>query len=304
MTALSIIYAQLETYRKPRPAIFSLFIQVKSHQTSGETTSSTPTAVEREHHPTVSEGCDIIHAVHKHNFDETSSPAKQNEKKRDVNSDKNGSDTPTPTAKRIEVGVKQLERCSIEVNADLNYQYVEFIPEEEALKEPVKEPKQSPAHHYTEMASPKQAKDDSDESKKKASKQLDQKRSPVITKQPKKAIDKKCDLHRCMYCHAHYTGSQNHNGACEYAPSHAKSFVRTVTCYSCAEGVAYHCAADSEGDFAKPFSCERDENCGRRWGCLCCLSVFLPCMLCYVPLKSCLAIGKHIHLCGGRHAPN
>lgn len=69
------------------------------------------------------------------------------------------------------------------------------------------------------------------------------------------------------------------------------------TCLCCVKGLFYHCTKDSyaEGSIAeKPCACTPvGKNCVKRWTCLGVCSIFLPCLLCYIPAKGCLNVGKN-----------
>lgn len=107
---------------------------------------------------------------------------------------------------------------------------------------------------------------------------------------------------RCRYCHELYNENQNPRGACEYAPDIVKSAIDSITCIECAQCIAYHCASDAEGDFAQhPCDCSYDENCTRRWFCLTFLSILVPCLWLYPPLKICHWCGIKCGMCGGKH---
>ncbi|KXJ23057.1 uncharacterized protein LOC110251253 [Exaiptasia diaphana] len=64
-----------------------------------------------------------------------------------------------------------------------------------------------------------------------------------------------------------------------------------ATCMCCVKGFFYHCTKDSEdeGRIADdPCSCSGPlRSCLPRWGCLAVLSIFLPCLLCYLPVAGC-----------------
>ncbi|VEN63195.1 unnamed protein product [Callosobruchus maculatus] len=118
---------------------------------------------------------------------------------------------------------------------------------------------------------------------------------------PLKGVHKKIKI-RCRYCHELYTEDKNPRGSCEYAPDLVKSCINRITCIGCAECIGYHCAADEEGDFAQhPCDCTGEENCTRRWCCLTFLSIFVPCLWLYPPLKLCHWCGIKCGVCGGRH---
>lgn len=108
---------------------------------------------------------------------------------------------------------------------------------------------------------------------------------------------------RCRHCHELYTEDKNPKGSCEYAPDCLKSTINTITCIGCAQCICYHCAADSEGDFVQhPCECTNDENCSRRWLYLTFLSLIVPCLWFYPPLKLCHWCGIRCGMCGGKHS--
>ncbi|KAJ8979573.1 hypothetical protein NQ317_019148 [Molorchus minor] len=107
---------------------------------------------------------------------------------------------------------------------------------------------------------------------------------------------------RCRHCNELYFDDNNPRGACEYAPDIVRSCINKITCIGCAQCICYHCAADAEGDFAQhPCDCTDDENCTKRWCCLTFLSIFVPCLWLYPPLKICHWCGVKCGACGGRH---
>lgn len=108
---------------------------------------------------------------------------------------------------------------------------------------------------------------------------------------------------QCKYCRETFSEEHNERGSCEDAPDCVRSCIQAVTCFSCAQCMLYHCVSDAEGDFAQhPCSCDRaDDQCTRRWIGLTILSLFVPCLLCYLPLKSCHRCAVGYGICGGRH---
>ncbi|KAK3547968.1 hypothetical protein QTP70_001634 [Hemibagrus guttatus] len=112
---------------------------------------------------------------------------------------------------------------------------------------------------------------------------------------------------RCVYCRSVFSASENGRGRCRDAPDPALHCLRQWTCVWCAESLLYHCMSDSEGEFWEPCSCE--DSLGRRPHPLCCagwmallaLSLFVPCMCCYLPLRACLRCGERCGCCGGKH---
>jgi sprouty-related EVH1 domain-containing protein len=110
---------------------------------------------------------------------------------------------------------------------------------------------------------------------------------------------------RCRHCQEMYLENENGRGSCEYAPDRVRTGIKAVACMSCAECMLYHCTADAEGDFAQhPCECGVvDENCGRRWCFLSLLSLVVPCLCCYPPLRACHWCCVACGICGGRHHP-
>lgn len=76
----------------------------------------------------------------------------------------------------------------------------------------------------------------------------------------------------------------------------------------CARCMLYHCMSDSEGDHINhPCSCSstaaEEVSCTKRWVGLALLSLLVPCLWCYPPLKACHMIGVQCGVCGGKHKP-
>ncbi|KTG07120.1 hypothetical protein cypCar_00000050, partial [Cyprinus carpio] len=112
---------------------------------------------------------------------------------------------------------------------------------------------------------------------------------------------------RCVYCRSVFSASENGRGRCRDAPDPALHCLRQWTCVWCAESLLYHCMSDSEGEFWEPCSCEDSMGsrphtlCCARWMVLLTLSLFVPCMCCYLPLRACLRCGERCGCCGGKH---
>ncbi|XP_071544263.1 sprouty-related, EVH1 domain-containing protein 2 isoform X3 [Panulirus ornatus] len=112
---------------------------------------------------------------------------------------------------------------------------------------------------------------------------------------------------RCRHCHKMFTYDTNSRGNCEYAPDCVRTAIDRVTFISCAQGMLYHCMSDAEGEYAHhPCECggpggTADESCGRRWLGLTLLSLLVPCLWCYLPLRACHQCAVACGLCGGRH---
>lgn len=71
----------------------------------------------------------------------------------------------------------------------------------------------------------------------------------------------------------------------------ADEMIDYATCMCCVKGVFYHSTKDSydEGQLAdEPCSCAGPvSSCAPRWGCLAILSLFIPCLWCYLPAVGC-----------------
>ncbi|XP_015110509.1 protein sprouty [Diachasma alloeum] len=86
----------------------------------------------------------------------------------------------------------------------------------------------------------------------------------------------------------------------------AETALDYASCLCCVKGLFYHCGdTGSGGDSEAGGSCA-DEPCscsgsrkGARWACLAALTMVLPCLLCYWPLKGCVTICE---ACYARHA--
>lgn len=127
---------------------------------------------------------------------------------------------------------------------------------------------------------------------------------PILSKTNRKNNKKLLML--CRYCHDRFTEDNNPRGACDFAPDCVKAGINRISCMSCAECMLYHCMSDEEGEYAAhPCECATvDENCGKRFLGLALLSLFVPCLWCYPPLKLCHRCGVVCGICGARHSMN
>lgn len=111
---------------------------------------------------------------------------------------------------------------------------------------------------------------------------------------------------RCRYCQEFYTDEWNKRGACEYAPDCFRTVIDRIPGMPCARGLVYHCMSDAEGDsVVHPCDCVSsvDSSCTKRWFGLALLSLLMPCLWCYPPLKACHVVGISCGVCGGKHKP-
>ncbi|KAG7154714.1 sprouty-related, EVH1 domain-containing protein 2-like isoform X2 [Homarus americanus] len=134
--------------------------------------------------------------------------------------------------------------------------------------------------------------------------------APLVPSKRQKKKDKrvrKTIKARCRHCQEMFTYDMNSRGSCEYAPDCVRTAIDSLTCISCAQCMLYHCMSDAEGDFAHhPCECggpggTADESCGRRWLGVTLLSLLVPCLWCYLPLRACHRCAVACGLCGGRH---
>ncbi|XP_058055339.1 sprouty-related, EVH1 domain-containing protein 2 isoform X1 [Anopheles bellator] len=109
---------------------------------------------------------------------------------------------------------------------------------------------------------------------------------------------------RCRYCQEFYNDEWNHKGSCDYAPDCIRTAIENVSGMPCARCMLYHCMKDSEGETAAhPCLCTGESGCTKRWIGLALLSLLVPCLWCYPPLRACHWIGVSCRLCGGKHKP-
>ncbi|KPP61161.1 protein sprouty2-like [Scleropages formosus] len=70
----------------------------------------------------------------------------------------------------------------------------------------------------------------------------------------------------------------------------ARNLVEYGTCICCIKGLFYHCSSDDEDICVDdPCSCSHS-HCCVRWSVIGVMSLFLPCLLCYLPLKGCVKL--------------
>uniref|UniRef100_A0A7M4FKI0 Protein sprouty homolog 2 n=1 Tax=Crocodylus porosus TaxID=8502 RepID=A0A7M4FKI0_CROPO len=70
----------------------------------------------------------------------------------------------------------------------------------------------------------------------------------------------------------------------------AQNVVDYGTCVCCVKGLFYHCSNDDEDNCAdNPCSCSQS-HCCTRWSAMGVVSLFLPCLWCYLPAKGCLKL--------------
>lgn len=128
---------------------------------------------------------------------------------------------------------------------------------------------------------------------------------PGPTPAPAKASPEAEEAARCVHCRALFRRrADGRGGRCAEAPDPGRLLVRRLSCLWCAESLLYHCLSDAEGDFSDPCACEPGHpRPAARWAALAALSLAVPCLCCYAPLRACHWVATRCGCagCGGRH---
>ncbi|XP_070491643.1 protein sprouty [Chironomus tepperi] len=116
-----------------------------------------------------------------------------------------------------------------------------------------------------------------------------------------------CNRCRCEECQRPrqlpYKWICNDNFLCS-----AETIIDYASCLCCVKGLYYHCAKDHELDCdSETIRCAEDPcSCApykraSRWGCLSALSLLLPCLLCYWPMRGCVSLCAKCYAKHSRH---
>lgn len=116
-----------------------------------------------------------------------------------------------------------------------------------------------------------------------------------------------CNRCRCEECQRPrqlpYKWICNDNFLCS-----AETIIDYASCLCCVKGLYYHCAKDHELDCdSETIRCAEDPcSCApykraSRWGCLTALSLLLPCLLCYWPMRGCVSLCAKCYAKHSRH---
>uniref|UniRef100_A0A2K5UX03 Sprouty related EVH1 domain containing 3 n=1 Tax=Macaca fascicularis TaxID=9541 RepID=A0A2K5UX03_MACFA len=110
---------------------------------------------------------------------------------------------------------------------------------------------------------------------------------------------------RCVHCRALFRRrADGRGGRCAEAPDPGRLLVRRLSCLWCAESLLYHCLSDAEGDFSDPCACEPGHpRPAARWAALAALSLAVPCLCCYAPLRACHWVAARCGCAGCGEAP-
>ncbi|XP_050675818.1 sprouty-related, EVH1 domain-containing protein 1 isoform X2 [Leptidea sinapis] len=111
---------------------------------------------------------------------------------------------------------------------------------------------------------------------------------------------------KCRYCNEWYLESANGSGACEFGPDFCRSCIDTITCIKCAQCMVYHCIeSEGEGEMvSQPCACQpTSRECATRWLGLTLLSLVVPCLWCYLPLRCAHKAARRARIAGSSHRP-
>lgn len=88
----------------------------------------------------------------------------------------------------------------------------------------------------------------------------------------------------------------------------AESVIDYMSCLCCVKALYYHCSKDHEFEHDSDSSTCADDPCScgpqhfaSRWGCMAALSLVLPCLWCYWPMRGCAAICSKCYAKFARH---
>ncbi|OWA55093.1 putative Sprouty-related, EVH1 domain-containing protein 1 [Hypsibius exemplaris] len=144
---------------------------------------------------------------------------------------------------------------------------------------------------------------------------------PIKNKRPRSRKRNKYsrgERSRCRYCHQFYYLEGNEYGACEFAPDKVKECIDRVSCIPAASRLLDCCSPSRASDEAgnggggnnqhhqqhHPHPCDCDmgaRSCAWRWLALAAITLILPCLCCYYPLRGCHRLGLSCGMCGGKH---
>ncbi|KFD48264.1 hypothetical protein M513_10841, partial [Trichuris suis] len=97
---------------------------------------------------------------------------------------------------------------------------------------------------------------------------------------------------QCQHCMCFYSVDQNRPGSCPEAPGPFESLIKKVSCLWCFNTML-HCCCHGAGERRGYI----------RWLLLVLVTLFVPCMWCYFPLRSCQKFCRRRCLLGNRHKP-
>ena len=108
---------------------------------------------------------------------------------------------------------------------------------------------------------------------------------------------------QCMYCCEPFDPALGKGRRmCRDAPDRVMDWINVASCACVADTVAYHCCADSEGEYEPACTCPR-LSCRSvvKWTVVVLMSMFLPCLCCYWPLVGCRRCAVRCGYCVPEH---
>ena len=107
----------------------------------------------------------------------------------------------------------------------------------------------------------------------------------------------------CVYCCEPFDPELGKGRrVCRDAPDRVTDWINIASCACVADTVAYHCFADSEGEYEPACVCPRP-SCRSvvKWTIVLLMSMFLPCLCCYWPLIGCRRCAMRCGYCVPAH---
>ncbi|KAK3099617.1 hypothetical protein FSP39_007086 [Pinctada imbricata] len=114
---------------------------------------------------------------------------------------------------------------------------------------------------------------------------------PAVTENDDEIICSKCGKCKCGSCTEPQALPSKWlcGDSCQVSPEAA---IETCTCFCCVKGLFYHWGKDEqEGDslcYMDPCACLGKPHCCKRWTCMGCMALCLPCLCCYWPARGAL----------------
>ena len=111
-------------------------------------------------------------------------------------------------------------------------------------------------------------------------------------------------LVQCIYCCEPFDPElgNSRRRRCQDAPDRVMDLINVASCMCVADTVAYHCFADSEGEYEPACVCS-GLSCRSvmKWTAVVLMSVFLPCLCCFWPLVGCRRCAMFCGYCVPQH---
>lgn len=105
---------------------------------------------------------------------------------------------------------------------------------------------------------------------------------------------------KCTYCGEYFSVKENRRGACADGPDAFRNCAKACVCPAAA--LVYHCADEEDSVPTDLWTCGTcDRKSCRQWTVLTIVCLLLPCMWCFLPMRSCHRCGVACGCCGARH---